>query len=207
MSEPFNPLALDSLAHSIVTKMAETPSIPIRGIQPFMGAGIYAIYYHGEFEAYSRLVDAFQHGYDLPIYVGKAVPAGGRRGIDVGVTSRSTALSTRIRQHGSSIDAATNLDVLDFTVRWLVLEDIWISLGESALIREKKPVWNSVVDGFGNHDPGSGRRAGQRPRWDTLHPGRGWAELLAPRVETAEDIGLLVENYLQVQNWSSILSR
>ena len=33
-------------------------------------------------------------------------------------------------------------------------------------------LWNSLVDGFGNHDPGAGRYKGLRPRWDVLHPGR-----------------------------------
>jgi len=30
-------------------------------------------------------------------------------------------------------------------------------------------VWNVVIDGFGNHDPGAGRYNGERTRWDTLH--------------------------------------
>ena len=41
------------------------------------------------------------------------------------------------------------------------------------------PVWNSIVDGFGNHDPGAGRRAGMVSRWDVLHPGRAWASSLS----------------------------
>lgn len=32
------------------------------------------------------------------------------------------------------------------------------------------------LEGFGLHDPGSGRREGERSWWDTLHPGRRWAE-------------------------------
>jgi hypothetical protein len=45
----------------------------------------------------------------------------------------------------------------------------------------------TFVDGFGNHDPGRGRRDMKRPRWDILHPGRNWAERLRPS-ETAEEI-------------------
>jgi hypothetical protein len=52
-------------------------------------------------------------------------------------------------------------------------------LGESLLIQRHRPVWNSVIDGFGNHDPGAGRRKGAMPSWDTLHPGRSWADKCA----------------------------
>jgi len=30
-------------------------------------------------------------------------------------------------------------------------------------------------DGFGNHDPGSGRYNQKRSVWDQVHPGRSWA--------------------------------
>jgi hypothetical protein len=49
---------------------------------------------------------------------------------------------------------------------------------ESELIRRHKPLWNSVVDGFGNHDPGSGRYDQAPSEWDVLHPGRPWVERL-----------------------------
>jgi hypothetical protein len=59
--------------------------------------------------------------------------------------------------------------------RFLPVDDIWIPLGESLLIEKTKPLWNIVVDGFGNHDPGSGRYNQQISAWDTIHPGRQWA--------------------------------
>jgi hypothetical protein len=90
-----------------------------------------------------------------------------------------------------------NLDIADFSVRWLVVEDIWIPLGESALIRRYRPVWNALVDGFGNHDPGAGRIAGIRSRWDTLHSGRPWSEKFPERPETAADIEQDVREYLR----------
>ncbi|GAA3304930.1 hypothetical protein GCM10020295_57340 [Streptomyces cinereospinus] len=44
------------------------------------------------------------------------------------------------------------------------------------MIRHYRPVWNTVVDGFGNHNPGVGRFDKQaRPAWDDLHPGRWWS--------------------------------
>lgn len=65
-------------------------------------------------------------------------------------------------------------------------------MGESLLIGRFSPIWNTVVDGFGNHDPGSGRRNQARSRWDVLHPGRNWAELLRENeIGAQEIIGIL----------------
>jgi hypothetical protein len=47
---------------------------------------------------------------------------------------------------------------------------------EAALIRKYRPIWNTLIDGFGNHDPGSGRYEQAKSDWDVCHPGRGWAE-------------------------------
>ncbi|UJP09534.1 Eco29kI family restriction endonuclease [Microbacterium sp. KUDC0406] len=197
MTDPYNPLAMESLAHSIVTRMLETDPTPLDNVPRFTGAGVYAIYYRGQHSAYSLLRDANQDRFSVPIYVGKAVPKGGRRGIDVAASTVTRALADRIREHGNSIRAASNLDIADFTVRWLVVEDIWIPLGESALIREHRPVWNALVDGFGNHDPGRGRINGVRSRWDTLHSGRAWARNYPARSESISGIEQDVAEYLR----------
>ncbi|PFG45131.1 Eco29kI restriction endonuclease [Georgenia soli] len=195
---PFNPLDMTNLAHSIVTRMIESTPTPLDSVPVFTGAGLYAIYYTGPFPAYELLAEKNRDGaFEEPIYVGKAVPAGGRRGLDVATHSNTRALSSRIRQHAGSVRAATNLDIADFAARWLVVEDIWIALGESALLRRHRPVWNAVVDGFGNHDPGAGRRNGVRSRWDTLHPGRPWAENFPQRPESQADIEQDVVEYLR----------
>ena len=91
---------------------------------------------------------------------------------------KGTPLFKRLSEHAASIQQVTNLDLADFHCRYLVVEDIWIPLGESLLIERFQPLWNVVVDGFGNHDPGAGRHSGQRPLWDVVHPGRPWAERL-----------------------------
>ena len=46
------------------------------------------------------------------------------------------------------------------------------------MINRFKPVWNSVIDGFGNHAPGKGRKNQVQSPWDMLHPGRQWAKKL-----------------------------
>jgi hypothetical protein len=88
-----------------------------------------------------------------------------------------------------------NLNIEDFWCRFLVVDDIWIPLGESLLIQRHRPIWNSMLDGFGNHDPGAGRHKGARPNWDTLHPGRAWAERCAPSKLTKEQILTEVGKY------------
>ena len=49
---------------------------------------------------------------------------------------------------------------------------------EAEMIRRYAPLWNTVIDGFGNHDPGSGRYDQAKSEWDVLHPGRPWAARL-----------------------------
>jgi hypothetical protein len=49
---------------------------------------------------------------------------------------------------------------------------------EAALIKVNRPLWNCVLDGFGNHDPGRGRYEQANSDWDTIHKGRAFAEKL-----------------------------
>jgi hypothetical protein len=188
---------MESLAHSIVTRMEEMDASFLDDVPRFTGAGIYAIYYSGPFSAYTTLSELNRVRSVAPIYVGKAVPKGGRKGMDITASTETRALADRIRQHAVSVRSAENIDIGDFTVRWLVVEDIWIPLGESALIREHRPLWNAYVEGFGNHDPGSGRINGIRSRWDTLHPGRSWAAKYPARPETPAHIEQDVVEYLR----------
>ncbi len=63
----------------------------------------------------------------------------------------------------------------------MILEDAatdMIGIVEASLIRQYTPIWNSCIDGFGNHDPGSGRYDQAKSDWDILHPGRHWADKL-----------------------------
>lgn len=195
MNEPYNPLDMVNLGKSIANRLLSSDPTPLSAVPAFNGAGVYAIYYNGSMPCYATLLTATVDGAQIPIYVGKAVPAGGRRGIEVEHGTTSRALSRRLGEHARSVEAATNLETA-FTCRWLVVEPIWIPLGESVLISRFTPVWNGLLDGFGNHDPGAGRRLGVRSRWDTLHPGRPFAPLFPERAETAENIAADVVEYL-----------
>jgi len=66
---------------------------------------------------------------------------------------------------------------------------------EAALIRLYKPLWNSVIDGFGNHDPGKGRYEQAKSEWDVIHPGRNWAKRLRGQSPNIYDILIKIENY------------
>jgi hypothetical protein len=195
---PFNPLDKRNLGASVAEALLASRAHPLGEVPDFRGAGLYAIYYRGDFGLYVPIAKRNRGGkFRAPIYVGKAVPEGARKGGGLGASDTTRALSKRLGEHAKSIESAGNLGIDDFFCRFLVVDDIWIPLGESLLIARYAPVWNALIDGFGNHDPGSGRYQGLRPRWDVLHPGRAWALKCKEREETAEDIAREVETWLR----------
>jgi hypothetical protein len=189
--EFFNPLDKLRLAESVARALLGSA---IHSLPPerLFGCGIYALYYLGDFQAYRSLHGgAGRETPDWPIYVGSAVPEGARKGLAAGTTSRR--LYQRLVNHSRSVEAAENLEITDFRCRYLVVEDIWIPLAESLLIERLCPVWNQILDGFGNHDPGSGRENQARSPWDTLHPGRTWANKLPPHGQDADTLAKQVQ--------------
>ena len=167
-------------------------------LEEFKGAGIYALYYCGEFPLYQEISKRNRDGdLDAPIYIGKAVPDGTRKGSMLSTSYTGKALYKRLKDHIDSINSVSNLKIDDFYCRFLVVDDIWIPLGESLLIARYSPLWNYLLDGLGNHSPGSGRKNSMRPRWDVVHPGRNWATDLKERTESLKDIERDVEHYLR----------
>jgi hypothetical protein len=73
--EPYDPLDYDNLARNIVGALMEQPLGSIPPKLQFAGAGVYALYYSGDIDWYAEVSRS-----DSPIYVGKAVPAGRRKG-------------------------------------------------------------------------------------------------------------------------------
>lgn len=196
--KPYNPLDKMNLGGSVADAMLESAVHPLGGLELFNGAGIYAIYYIGDFEAYKPLAAKNKNGkFEAPIYVGKAVPPGARKG-NFGLNSpQGTALYRRLQEHAESVQLAENLKIEDFYCRFLVVDDIWIPLGESLLIAKFAPIWNKLIDGFGNHDPGNGRYRQMRSKWDTLHPGRAWALKCMERNDTDVQICIELNSYLK----------
>lgn len=189
--EVFNPLDKTHLAESVRDHLLKRPVGPLPP-ERFLGAGIYAIYYTGDFPAYQDIARVPPDNENaIPIYVGKAVPAGSRKGGFALGADPGDVLHRRLSEHASSIAGAKNLNLADFQCRYLLVDDIWIPLGESLLIATFKPVWNMFVDGFGHHDQGKSRTTQKKSAWDTLHPGRAWAERgEQPNRKSAEHIAM-----------------
>jgi len=193
---PFNPLDKLNLAESLAEAMLKRPVTPLPPEEKFDGAGIYAIYYAGDFAPYKAIAEKNQ-GEDptLPIYVGKAVPPGARKGgFGLGADPGS-ALLKRLKEHAKSIQEVKNLDIEDFTCRYLVCDDIWIPLGEALLIERFQPPWNVLIEGFGIHTPGKGRKKQVRSKWDTLHAGRSLAKGLPASPMSEDKIVKLVSDF------------
>lgn len=198
MSEsPYNPLDKPNLAKSIEVELLERQPVSLNKTTNIVGAGVYVIYYAGDFEPYQPLATKNRkNAFSRPIYVGKAIPKGGRKGGLTGDSSTGRALADRLGQHAQSIEQSTNLKIEDFFVRHLVVDDIWIPLGENMLIETFAPIWNRVIDGFGNKDPGNRRKTQYKSPWDVLHPGRKFADKLAVGPMTREFLAQRVTDYL-----------
>lgn len=198
---PYNPLDKMNLGQSVAQALLEAEVAPLSQTEALRGAGVYAIYYTGEFPAYQRIAaENRDQQFHQPIYVGKAIPKGGRKGGLSPATATGTALRDRLRQHAASIDQAKNLELSDFQFRSLVVDDIWIPLGENMLIEQFRPIWNVVIDGFGNKDPGRRRATQYKSSWDVLHPGRQFAEKLAESGISPEAVVERVELYFVGQS-------
>lgn len=172
---------------------------PVHSLPPperFIGPGVYAIYYLGDHELYAPIAAKNRIAAALPLYVGEAVPQGSRKG---NVESfEGGTLRGRLRDHGRSIRQTKNLDLGEFRCRFMVLTGIESPLilpVETALVRRYQPLWNVLIDGFGNHDPGAGRYDQRVSEWDTLHPGRRWVEKLTGGGPTVEQVELKVRTF------------
>ena len=169
---PYNPLDRVELGKSVERALLARPLTPLamfleRRPRKFFGACLYALYYVGQLPDYAPIAPPSQLRGEVPIYVGRARPTGARQGaLDLESTTSDPVLFDRLREHARSIQLVedysvqtgeTNLVLSDFICRYLVADDIWVPMGEALLIGHYRPVWNVVVEGFGNHAPGSGR--------------------------------------------------
>lgn len=195
MTEPYNPLSKLNLARSIEGEILARPLVKFEQLGRFAGAGIYALYYAGDFEPYGFLKASLSTPNPRPIYVGKAIPKGGRTGGLRTDDLKTTALSGRLKKHARSIRNVENLNVDDFLVRYLIVDDVWIPLGENMLIESYQPVWNKVVAGFGNNPLGSGRKDQKVSLWDILHPGRIFDVDLDRQSATQDELANRVTRY------------
>jgi hypothetical protein len=186
-----------SVVEDAIQFFTETPIYRLPPPGRFIGSGVYALYYAGDFKLYAKIANANRDTCALPIYVGKAVPPGWR-------TARATGevtpdLFRRLREHAKSIQQSSNLQVDTFQCRFMILSGVESDLVvpiEAEMIRRYRPLWNTVVNGFGNHDPGKGRYNQARSEWDVLHPGRYWAERLTGESPHLKNIVARIQDFL-----------
>ncbi|MBK9991470.1 MAG: Eco29kI family restriction endonuclease [Verrucomicrobia bacterium] len=170
---------------------------PVHTLPPpekFLGTGVYALYYTGKNPLYTKYAEINRLEYSAAIYVGKAVPKGWRQSRSSDNSSaQSNELFGRLREHSRNIKtvSASGLSLEDFRCRFVICEDTgsdMIGTIEAALIKLNRPLWNSSLDGFGNHTPGRGRFRQARSDWDVIHPGRAWAVKCKGQPRSQSDI-------------------
>jgi hypothetical protein len=168
----FDPADPSTAGRVVALTLVAQARHPLAAIPEFYGAGVYAIYYCGDFAPYGALT-----GTDHPIYVGKADPDNQAAKDAV---SQGTKLSGRLNEHAKSIrKATTSLSIDDFECRFLIVQTGFQKSAEDYLINFFKPIWNSetkICFGLGKHGDSSETRGNKRSPWDTLHPGREWAD-------------------------------
>jgi transcriptional regulator with XRE-family HTH domain len=179
----FDPLRRENLERSVQWALEAAPAIPLARESVTKGGGLYALYYSGSHELY-RAVSS--KGSSVPLYVGTA--ASGRHRIGSIGGSPRAALRSALKYRRQAIDQCEDLDLLDFQVRYLPVEDLWIPGAESLMLGDHHPVWNTIAPGLGNRGPGIGQRNERRSAWDELHPGRSWATKLTPCRRSVEDL-------------------
>jgi hypothetical protein len=166
----------------------------------FQGAGVYALYYTGQHHPYDlyeplKVLDATSLQ-SIPIYIGRSVSQGARKGKKKFNDPPGPVLYNRLRVHAASIEQAINLDVEDFLCRYIIIDEIWVPLAESLHITMYAPVWNQAVEGFGIKTPGKGREKQRRSEWDVLHAGRGFAINLATAKKTEAELREQVKHHI-----------
>lgn len=194
--------AFVELVKDAVRFFSGTPVHTLPPPERFTGTGVYALYYTGRQGIYAKYGELNRLSYDYPIYVGKAVPKGWRQARNAdNPDEQSNELYSRLRQHSNSVKKVSGIEVQDFMCRFVIFEDAgsdMIGTIEAALIKLHKPLWNMVLDGFGNHDPGSGRYEQAKSDWDVLHEGRSWAEKCKGRANNIKTVTANIAAHFRV---------
>jgi hypothetical protein len=201
MSPPtaFNPLDKHNLGESVALALNRCHAYPLDEIVSFKGAGIYALYYWGKFAPYAVLSGMNRVEATVPIYVGKAVPKGSRKGVGAQRGEDSGSLYTRLRAHSRSIANTSTLKPAEFSCRYLIVDDTWIGLCESLLIQASTPLWNTMLDGFGRNAQGKNRKDGVSS-WHLFHGGRDAAALKRPSAAAFAKLNAEVAAYMDQLN-------
>ncbi|WP_410669379.1 Eco29kI family restriction endonuclease [Amycolatopsis sp. cmx-4-68] len=187
----YDPLRRENLLRSVQWALEAAPPIPLTRAPSAGEAGIYALYYTGPHELYRPVLSSAA---SIPLYVGKAMSLRGSSR-PVGGSFRGE-LSRALAERRRSLEDCENLDVSDFLVRYLPVDRVWVTGGEQLMIGDHRPVWNTILPGFGRHSPSAHRGARERSPWDELHPGRQWATRMLPCRRSVEELRIAVQQHL-----------
>jgi Eco29kI restriction endonuclease len=154
--------------------------------------GVYLLFYHGNYPLYEKLSKINKDKCLFPIYVGKAVESGRRKGAKL---TNNQSLYGRLMEHRRSINQVEGLSVDEFSFRVIAMQSDLVTWGEATMIRYFQPIWNQIIDGFGIHAPGKGRYEQRQSVWDVLHPGRGFTKKMLNLSEvTVEELKEQIES-------------
>ena len=150
-------LGKTNLAETVAGQLLAEPLSSLPPSAPFPGAGLYALYYLGDFPAYAPIAPPASGPGELPIYISRAKSPGAKAGVEGLLTPTiEPVLYRRLCEHATTLNQTQNLVLQDFHCRYLATDDIWVPLAEALMIQQYQPVWNKVLLGFGLHDPGAG---------------------------------------------------
>ncbi|MES9556953.1 MULTISPECIES: Eco29kI family restriction endonuclease [unclassified Streptomyces] len=195
LSGLFDPLRRENLFRAVQWALEAAPPIPLTRDPGGSPDGFYALYYLGSHRLYRPVSSS---ACTTPLYVGSGRPHGYRKGADHATAEPTGAITSRLRAHRKSIEQAEDLEVADFRVRYLPVDETWIGGAERLMVGDHRPVWNTVVEGFGAHNPGSIRAPHvRRSAWDELHKGRNWAQPMQPAARSADELRHAVRVHFQ----------
>ncbi|MET8697364.1 Eco29kI family restriction endonuclease [Kitasatospora sp. NPDC004723] len=193
----FNPLRRENLFRSVQWALQSAAPVNLADPLPrFAGSGLYALYYAGPHELYTPISSELC---GAPVFVGSALPGGRRsyRAEDGHVRGDESPVWRRLAEHHRKLEACTDLDPGDFRVRFLLTDELFIEPAADLTIRDHRPVWNVLLDGFGVHAPGSVRASrALRPRWHEVHQGIAWADQMQPQPDGAAVLRDAVRTHL-----------
>ncbi|WP_432114729.1 Eco29kI family restriction endonuclease [Streptomyces sp. S1] len=186
----FNPLRRENLERSVQWALESAPPVPLVPDLKVSADCLYALYYTGPHPLYRPVSSP---ACTAPVYVGKARLPGHLLGRP---PLRWNIMNRKVMEHRKSLEYVQDLAVQDFRVRYLPVEEIWMSGAERLMIGDHRPVWNVIADGFGTHNPGAKRRGTPQTLWDELHPGRPWAmEQLRARLDRSEVVRAVQQHF------------
>jgi len=196
----------DAIARFYAFSLVNFDRLPLEeaGANRFFGSGIYAIYYMGtEIPGYQPLSVS-----ETPIYVGKAVPDDREA---ESTEQQGPALWKRLREHLKSIRLG-GLKSSEFEVRYATVQSGMESAVEDFMIHFFKPIWNKEIKvcfGIGKHGDAATTRANKRSPWDTMHPGRAWADATSEdqssRMEIEAKIAAHFESHPPIQSREQLI--